>query len=155
MCGIHPQKMFMWNTYVKGGSANTAGRRCCAVTKQTTAWKWMEGEILCQFTVFQYTTLEQSHKMSKSGSNEKFPQFAIQIKTAKCIHSVVCHHSNGHGHPHDSLWCSKHSHSLKQTMWYSHCYKIIYQNAITLNFNKLWNFIWKSLSSTMKISENV
>jgi len=77
------------------------------------------------YTVFQYTTLEQSHKMSKSGSNEKFPQFAIQIKTAKCIHSVVCHHSNGHGHPHDSLWCSKHSHSLKQTMWYSHCYKII------------------------------
>lgn len=68
------------------------------------------------YTVFQYTTLEQSHKMSKSGSNEKFPQFAIQIKTAKCIHSVVCHHSNGHGHPHDSLWCSKHSHSLKQTM---------------------------------------
>jgi len=99
---------------VKGGSANTTARRCCQVTKQTTASLEMDGsrDALPVYTVFQYTTLEQSHKMSKSGSNEKFPQFAIQIKTAKCIHSVMCHHSNGHGHPHDSLWCSKHSHSL-------------------------------------------
>jgi len=35
------------------------------------------------------------------------------------------------------------------------CYTIIRQNVITLHFNRLWNFIWKTLSSTKKISENV
>jgi hypothetical protein len=107
--------MLMWNTYVKGGSASIAGRKCCGVTTDNGLEMDGSRNTLPVYTVFQYTTLEQSHKMSKSGSNEKFPQLAIQIQTAQCIHSIVCHHSDGHGHSHDSLWCSKHSHSLKQT----------------------------------------